>query len=352
MADLDELSRRFREAGADHRSRSPFHARLCGSIADAPEVVALLAAAPEQQQLPVLLMAAVHWIVLGEPDLELARYYPTCASAPSLDDPFPAFRRLCAERSDEIRALVADRSTQTNEIGRAALFLPPLGLLHQECGPLSLVDVGTSAGLNLQLDRFHYTYRSDDGERTVGADSPVALASGTRGAVPIPGRIPPIADRVGLDRSPIDLTDRDEARWLRACVWPDQADRFHRLDAAIGLALEHPHAIRRGDAVDALAATVAAVDGHPVVLNSWVLNYLPPDRQSDYVAELDEIGRSRDLSWIFAEAPVFTPRLPWPDPVASNELTTLALATWRDGRRRVDRLGTAHPHGYWLHWAA
>ena len=58
----------------------------------------------------------------------------------------------------------------------------------------------------------------------------------TRGAVPVPDAMPAIGGRLGIDRTPIDVTDPIEARWLEACVWPDQADRFHRLRAAIELA--------------------------------------------------------------------------------------------------------------------
>ena len=71
MADIEELARRFRAAGDDHMSRSPFYSSLNRQIADRPDVVELLAAAPAEQQLPVLLLAAVHSLVLAEPDLEL-----------------------------------------------------------------------------------------------------------------------------------------------------------------------------------------------------------------------------------------------------------------------------------------
>jgi hypothetical protein len=27
--------------------------------------------------------------------------------------------------------------------------------------------------------------------------------------------------RVGVDCDPVDVTDADDARWLRACLWPD-----------------------------------------------------------------------------------------------------------------------------------
>jgi hypothetical protein len=141
---------------------------------------------------------------------------------------------------------------------------------------------------------------------------------------------------------------------LEACVWPDQADRFERLVAAIGIARRHPPDVRAGDAVNDLAAVIDEVSsaGHPVVTNSWVLNYLPDDARLDYVATLDQLGTERDLSWIIAEAPAQTSGLPVPTTDPPEEITVISLIRWRDGRRSVQRLGTTHPHGYWVRWEA
>ena len=38
--------------------------------------------------------------------------------------------------------------------------------------------------------------------------------------------MPRVVERVGLDRAPVDVNDDDAARWLVACVWPDQLDRL------------------------------------------------------------------------------------------------------------------------------
>lgn len=349
MADVEELAGHFRSSGHDSWSRSEFYGHLNRQIADDPAVVELLTAAPEHQQLPVLLLAAVHSIVLAEPDIELARWYPTTASTPRDTDPYPAFRRLCVERSAEIRSIVKTRSVQTNEVGRSALFVPPLGEIEREVGPVALVDVGTSAGLNLQLDRFRYRYEPGG---TVGDDSPVVIETGTRGPVPVPARVPSIAARVGLDRNPIDVTDPDEARWLMACVWPDQPDRFERLRGAISIASARPPRLVRGDAVSDVATVIdlVAEQGHPVVLNSWVLNYLDRHARAAYVAELDRVGASRDLTWVFAESPGLAPGLPFPDTVDGEHTTALVSARWRDGHRSIELHGRAHPHGYWLHW--
>lgn len=326
------------------------HAHLCASAADDAEIVAILQSAPEEQQLPVLLMAAVHSILLAEPDNELASYYPTVTDLPRAGDPFPAFRSFCHERGDDLRAIITRRQVQTNEVGRSALFLPPLAQVAAEVGLVALVDVGTSAGLNLHLDRFAYRY-SPGG--TLGESSGVIIETCTNGHVPVPDAMPPIGARIGIDRSPIDVTDPDDARWLTACVWPDQRDRLERLRAAIDIAAAHPSDLRCADAVAGLPAAVVAVAGfgHPVVLNSWVLNYLSDSERAAYLEQLDLLGSERDLTWIYAEAPALCAGIPFGSYDDDPHETCLTRTMWRSGLRSTEHLAVAHPHGYWLRWA-
>ena len=348
-ATITELAHRFRQFAHEHHRRAPFTAGVSATIADEADIVSILADAPKEQRLSVLLLAAIHDQVLADPSCELAAWYPTVSPRPRQDDVRRALVAHCRAHGKQLRATVATRATQTNEVGRCALLLPALGMVASEVGPLAWVDVGASGGLNLQLDRFEYQYRPGG---HVGDRSTVLLETGTRGSVPVPDRVPPIAHRLGLDRAPIDLTDPAEARWLRACIWPDQGDRFRRLDAAIRIAHDHPVEVRRGDAVDDVPAMIAEIaeDGHPVVTNSWVLNYLPRARRDEYVAALDTVGRARDLSWVFAESPRDAAGLPFDPAVTDRAITALVLVRWRGGERRVDHLGVAHPHGYWLHW--
>jgi hypothetical protein len=358
VASLDVLAERFRNfGGASTHSRAPLYSRISRAVADDREVLALLQHAPEQQQLPVLLFAGVHFLLLGGLGQSLAAHYPNLSPTPGGGDPAEQFCRFALEHGDELSAVIAARSTQTNEIGRCAQFLPPLAMLSEEVGELAHVDVGTSAGLNLLLPRYSYRYTADGSSRPIhvdGIDSgdTVLLECATRGPVPVPAIMPRITASVGLDRDPIDVLDDDEVRWLEACVWPDQADRFARLVAAIALARRHPPVVRQGDAVADLAATVDSVAhlGHAVVTNSWVLNYLPDDVRLAYVAELDLLGAAKDISWIIAESPAQTIGLPVPTTDEPEEITVVSLVRWRDGRRTVQRLATTHPHGYWLHW--
>lgn len=351
MASVEELRGRFRAQASTAGARAPFLARVCVAIAERPDLAALLTAAPETQQAPTLLLAAIHAEVLGDPGSELAGWFPTTAAHPRDGDVGPPLERFVAERTLALRHSVATRSTQTNEVGRCGVLLPALGRIADECGPLALVDVGTSAGLNLRLDRYQYAYEPGG---AVGPPSPVQLTVGTRGDVPVPARLPEIAARIGIDRQPVDVTDAADATWLRACVWPDQRDRLARLDQALAIAAEVPADVRRGDAVADVADAVdaAASAGHPVVVNTWVLSYLDPTERAAYVGELARIGATTDLSWVFAESPALTPGLPHPTALAGDDLTALGLVRWRAGRAEAWHLGIAHPHGYWLHWAA
>jgi hypothetical protein len=351
----EHLRRLFDEFAETWRQRAPLYASLAATVARDAELHRLLLHADPTQRLPVLLFAAVHDLLLAEPSAPLARWYPTLVRDPrppreaALARTFTDFVR---EHHEPIVERLGTRSTQTNEIGRCGLFLPVLGLLAEEVGELGHLDVGASGGLNLLVDRYEYRYTDAEGTTTVLGSSPARIPVATRGAVPIPTELPTVTWRCGVDRRPIDVTDPGEARWLEACVWPDHVERFERLVAAIDIARASPPEVLAGDAVTSLAPAIERIgsDIHPVVTNSWVLNYLTSAERIAYLAELDRIGAERDLSWVYAEAPVHIPELPnRPDP-ANPHLTVLSLARWRDGRRTVDHLATCHPHGLSMRW--
>ena len=352
MIELDVLAARFRSFASTSTSRAPLYRQLSERIAGDSDVLAVLRAAPAEQALPVLLFASVHDLLLarGPAHDELSEWYATMSSTPRTDDAYPAFQRFVKRNEPDLRRLVAVRHTQTNEVGRSALLLPALGSIERETGaPLSLVEVGASAGLNLLIDRYEYFYPPGD---RVGGPSPVALECATRGAVPVPETMPVIAAAVGLDSHVVDLSDAEDVRWLTACVWPDQIDRYRRLVAALELARDASPVVHRGDAVDDLEAVVhtARAAGHPVVVTSWVMSYLTAERQQGFVDLLDALARDDDISWVSLESPLSTPGLPIPARHPGEDLTVLAVTRWRQGRRSVNRLATCHPHGYWMHW--
>jgi hypothetical protein len=344
-AAVAESMRRFVQSTT---GRAPLYARLASGLAEQPAVLAILAAAPATHRSPVGLFAAVHDRLLAEPDQELAAWYPNLTEGPRTDDPVPAFVAFCRAHHRELSELVADRIPQTNEIGRSALLLVGLADIAARSGALAHLDVGASAGLNLLIEHYGYDY---SGHR-LGGDRLVLECEVKGGPGGLPDAIPGFATHQGLDAQPVDLTDPEQVRWLEACVWPDQTDRFERLRTAIEIGREQEVRVRRGDAVADLADALDGLgeDGHPVVTTSWVLAYLSDRHRADFVAALDARGQQQDLSWVYLEAPAYAPGLPRPSRTDDPELTALTVVEWRGGRRSVRQLATCHPHGYSLRW--
>lgn len=341
----------FGQFAVEMKRTTPLYAGFAAAIADDTDVANLLLAQPAvDQRIPVLLFAAIHDLVLRQPDLPLAAWYGSITPEPRTDDGYSTLRDTVLAHRDELEVTVASRVVQTNEVGRAAFVLPALALVDHEVGPITLVDVGTSAGLMLQLDRFSYRYDNWQLDPADGR-SMVTITARSDGTVPPTESMPKITERFGVDRHPIDVTDPDDARWLQACLWPDRIDRFGRLTAAIDIAQTHPSTIVKRDATDHIGELLATTAGHPVVLNSWVLNYFTSEQRSAYLAALDHFGSTCDLTWVFAESPRVTPELPHP---ANDrpELTHLNIARWRSGVRTVDHLALCHPHGSRVTWRA
>ena len=352
-----ELAREFRSMAHTSLPRAPLYSALAAGIADDQDLYRLLLQAPATQRLAVLLFAATHDLVLKEPEHQLAEWYPNIAEDPRGPGDaalLPTFKRFVTERSTELQQLLATRTTQTNEVGRCSMLLPAFGILSEEVGPLGHLDIGASGGLNLLLDLYRYQYESGDGHQSgiVGDDSTVVLHTSTTGPLPIPKAMPQILRRCGIDQNPIDVTDDGEALWLEACVWPDQPDRFHRLRQAIEIARSHPPELLAGDAVASLAPAIEQIGrtAHPVVTNTWVLNYLTSEARQAYLIELDRIGSTRELSWVYAEAPALIPEMPTGPDSKDPHRTVLSMVRWRNGGRIVDHLATCHPHGFWIQW--
>ena len=87
-----------------------------------------------------------------------------------------------------IEELVATRTTQTNEVGRCLALVPALAEVARATGgPLSLLEVGCSAGLNLRFDRYRLGYGDPPavgGRPGLGAAAAGAGVRGPPGAAP------------------------------------------------------------------------------------------------------------------------------------------------------------------------
>lgn len=376
------MRRRFREFATEYASL-PLYGSVSRHVADDPVAAALLTAAQPGQARPVLWFAALHDLVLRRPDLPAARWYASVVGREAVPDgdPWPDVRATVLAHEEELRGLIATRTTQTNEVNRSVYVAAGLsaavdavsavdareGLSDRSRdgstpGRVALVELGASAGLLLGIDRYCVmTASAAGGLRTSVGDSgsPVLCegvdrSTGRRALRPLPE----VVARVGVDRDPVALDDEDGVRWLLACLWPDVPGRVERFEAARHVLRSDPPPVLRGDlvddaarAVDVVLDTAAHAGGadHVVVHSSWALTYVARDRRSALVGHLGRVaGTVPALSWFTAEPPGCVPGLP-DEPRAAAGTTVLGLRTWVAGVELQPRVfGVAHPHGAWV----
>jgi len=296
---------------------------------------------PGPSGLALRLVGSLHRLVLAGAAPELAAYFPTVGGTWSPEG-VPAVLDVLERRGDRLRPLL-DRAPQTNEVGRSAALLGGLlRLVGRDALPVRLFELGASAGLNLQADRFRYT---DDSGRSWGDPAgPVVLDRAWEGArLPLETDLR-VVERGGCDVSPVDITTEDGRLTLTSYVWPDMTDRHARLAGAIALARRDPAPVEAADAASYVEGLELA-DGHlTVVWHSVMWQYVPGDQQERVSARLAALGESATeeapLAHLFAEPTRRTPE--------ERHRFWVVAQTWPHGGRRF--LATMAPHGIPVTW--
>jgi hypothetical protein len=341
---LAALARRFEHfAASECHGYSPLYERLARGVARDPALLALAAHAPMGQPVPNLLLGAVQFLLLAGVPHPLGRFYPSVVRewgvAPAVGDPLPAFRAFCADYSATLTRLVETRLVQTNEVRRCGCLLPAFGLVARAAGEraLALVEIGTSAGLNLLWDRYGYDYGA--GRRVGDPRSPVQIACAARGplAPALPSAPPRVGWRVGLDLAPVDVRDADAARWLQALVWPEHEQRAELLQHAVAVVRAEPPLLRAGDGLDLLPGVLAEAPAEAAlcVYHTWMLNQVAPTGHERLAAILGEWAGRRELFHIGIEQD------------GDGPYPTLSLAAGGGPARTLAR---CHSHGEWIEW--
>lgn len=344
MAQLDDLSNRFeRFAEQECRNSSPLYERLSLGIAADPEILTIASHAREGQPVPNLFLGAAHLLLLKGVQHTVSTFYPSVSEASAPDeDAYPYFREFCLQNSHEIIDLISTRLVQTNVVRRCACLLPAFSIVAERAHglPLSLVEIGASAGLNLLWDRYGYDY--GEGRRYGNASAIVQLACEPRGgALPsIPEPFPDIALRVGIDLSPIDLSDPEAILWLRALIWPEHSERVEILKGAIEIARRDPPTLFAGDALDLLPEVLDSAPGDSAlcVFHTHTVNQFSAEAKERLSSIIDEHGSKRDLFVISIEGQ------------SNIEGALVELVAYEKGRRTRTALARSDPHGRWLEW--
>jgi hypothetical protein len=234
-----------------------------------------------------------------------------------------------------------DHPPQTNEVARSSVLLGGcLSIAETTKLPLELIEIGSSAGLNLTFDRYRY-------DLGVGAwgrdDAPVRIASRWRG-LPAPLSTPlMVSGRSGCDVTPLDPGSPADRARLLSYIWPDQFERLARAEAALAAASRSEVRVDKADAGDWLASRLNEADPSGrtrVVFHTIVWQYLPAATKERIKPIIHDAGGRAatvgPLAWLCME----------PDAVDGSAAVRVTI--WPGGK--TTRLGRADYHGRWSAW--
>ncbi|MEO1275932.1 MAG: DUF2332 family protein [Pseudomonadota bacterium] len=329
---------------ACRRLGSPFTGRVCHLLLDVIGEGALGAQVrdwpgdPVDDALALRLCGAFH--ALARSGHALAAVYPPAEVSDA--DLSAALRAAVSAEEERLIAGIAS-APQTNEVARSSIILGGLLTVAEETGlPIDLLEIGASAGVNLFPDRFHYVL----GEGVSWGDpaSPVSIESRWTGQLPPLDTPLRIGSRAGCDLAPISAADPAARDRMLAYIWPDQAARLARAEAALTLAADAGLSVETSGAADWLDRRLPEPQGEGrarVLFHTIMWQYMPEAEKARIRATLEAAGAAATASHPFAWL-----RL---EPDEARGSAAIDLTLWPGGETR--RLGRGDFHGRFAEWA-
>ncbi|WP_173401319.1 DUF2332 family protein [Saccharopolyspora erythraea] len=140
------------------------------------------------------------------------------------------------------------------------------------------------------------------------------LSSSVVGDRPVPTRaVPEVVARVGIDLDPVDVTDADDARWLRACVRVPEG-------------------------------------ALPVVTTTWALSPFPLEDRLRFLHRLREAAAGRAVAWVSVEGVGVAPTIPTLGDRRASGHSIIGLAVFDRSAPRAQAIGRCWSRGRLLAW--
>jgi hypothetical protein len=328
---------------------SPMYAQLLDRAADDLDTGGVTAQVltghendPGPSALALRLLGSVHRLVLERRAEQLERFYPSVGGSWDLDGGWAAFEEVLRSQPEPVRSRLGS-PPQTNEVGRSAALMGGLLRLGEMYRlPVRLFEIGSSAGLNLNAERFGYT---DEQDRLFGQESSsLVLRRAWQGRDLQPWSDLRIVERLGSDVMPVDVGTTEGRLTLTSYVWPDQGERLERLRRAFEIAAQHPVEVRRRGAASFVDGIELAEGTTTVLWHSVMWQYLSGQEQQRVTAGIQRLGAAATQSSPFAHL-MLEPLRRTPD--SAHEFLVV-LQAWPTGERRI--LGTTVGHGIPTTW--
>ncbi|MBA2876321.1 DUF2332 domain-containing protein [Thermaerobacillus caldiproteolyticus] len=333
------VSNRFKSfAVRECKGVSDLYEHLALNVAEDDELLEIASYARPGQSVPNLLFGAVQYLLLKGKEHELREYYGSIVKNPKdFKQSFPYFRDFCLLYRKEIISVLKNKFVQTNEVRRCAYLYPSFCFIyHLVKQPLSLIEIGTSAGLQLIWDQYCYSYGSH--EKYGNINSTVHITSEIKGECRpfLLPQSPPVVSRVGIDLHINHLSNREDYLWLQALIWPEHRERMELFEQAAHCLKKQPIHLIEGDGIELLPEIARQIPENTsiCIFHTHVANQIPNDAKYMLVEHIKELGKTRDVFHLYNNMWDFK----------------LHLDYFIDGREYNEIVAETDGHARWFRW--
>ena len=326
---------RFAEMEA--KDNSPLYEFWCHRIVQDDFLLDLIEHIPKTQPKPNLFFASVQYLALRS-----RRPLAHCFLHPEeteFETSFHLLKDFCKENKHELIQLFQTKKVQTNEVQRAAYLYPIFHEIFKRSNkPLTLIEIGTSAGLLLNLDYYQYEIHQSDPIHYGAKGSSLQIHAKNLGDTLIGIDTFEIKNRLGIDLNIIDLKEEEDYYWLQCLIWPEQQKRKENLKKAREIHLNCEKTLLEGDFRKLIPQYIGELNEETqiVIFHTHVANQFPLELKEDLLSMINNLSSKTPIYHVYNN--MYDQHL-HVDYINSNETTNLKVLKNTDG------------HGLYFYWS-
>ncbi|PET76120.1 hypothetical protein CN514_02910 [Bacillus sp. AFS001701] len=337
-----QLKKRFKQfAKNECENSSKLYEYLSLKIAEDGEIHDLCTFAQAGQPIPNLLLGSIHYLLMNGKHHPLKEFYPSLVETPKeLEGSYPYFQDFCKKFRNEIIQFIQTKIVQTNEVRRCAYLYPCFSYIYQKINkPISLIEIGTSAGLQLLWDQYKYSYSTSETiygniKSNVLINSEVKDKGPT--ILPLLEKMPPVVDRYGIDLHVNDLSNEEDYLWLKALIWPEHFERRELFEKAVISIKGNEINLIEADGIKMLPEVVKQLSNDSIlcIFHTHVANQIPVKGKQSLLKTIEVISKNRDVFHLYNNI--------WD--------RMLHLDLYINGVKYEEVIGETEGHGKWFEW--
>ncbi|ATP40519.1 hypothetical protein CSE16_10925 [Solibacillus sp. R5-41] len=290
-----------RFAKQEAKGSSPLYEYWSLKIAQDIELLTLVQFIPPNQPKPNLFFAAVQYLA-HEKNHPLADYFNQVSSG-EFAQSFRQLQDFCKQYRAQLKVIFQTKLVQTNELNRAAYLYPIFSTIQAKSQkPLSLIEIGSSAGLLLNVDQYCYEIEEAGVKNIYGNENSKVHIFAENTGQPI-GALSAlnIDHRVGIDLNIVDLQNDEDSRWMQALIWPEHKMRKQQLENVQELNSEVRKTLLEGDFLSLIPKIMEQQDKTTqfVIFHTHVANQFSKELKQQLLHMLNELSFKQPIYHVY-----------------------------------------------------